>query len=674
MSLIFLTLFWLTAATEEPQILLTTLKDYIDQFIWCNNSILILHTEHNKVYRGSSKGTIYKQILLNDTINIVKGEGNLLYFIGSDFWISNDCGDSVKRVKIGFNEIKMNPLNSEWMLGQSERYLYLSQDSGLNWQKIAEDIIKAEWGFNEERINKVYALTNSKQLIETVDFFKSIKVLYEDINNFTLTDTYLFLENTKELIVSNVYEHFNKMYPFTFETKRYFRVLDATKSRAFVFVSENKDSMFGDIYISDSYASHFEIAIKNCIHNSIYGADFIKIEGLEGVYIINVLSERAVNEYNKLEEETLDEVRKNKIVTQLIQNNIKSFITFNYGKNWKHITPPKDNIEHCFGNDMCSLHLFINRYTAGHMSTRKNAPGFIVANGNIGRYLNTNSLERKVYLSKDGGFSWEVIASKEHIHNITDSGNIIALSKPRSSTVKYSLDRGKSWLKEVMIHNDPSILSILTEPSANSQYILIHAEFFNKSEDEVTMDSIYSINFENLYDRKCREDKDYEIWKPHNIDQCIMGRKTSYIRKKPGSECYSELKVTSHTENCECTANDYECEYGFIRINDTCLPSINDLCSSGEASISAYRKIADNSCEGGVKYKVIECKYLMNTNVLIIIMVAVSGVVMIKIYCYFLRLVEEGEFEKVEYEKASADEEIVTLKEIAMKEIDALSY
>lgn len=688
------------SAFEEPEVHLTNFDARIEDFQWCgaDSSVLILRAENGKLFRGSSKGKIYKRILqevngASASVRVVRSEANpsLVYFLGGsgELWVSNNCGDTSKMLKTGFpiSQLRLHPSMSDWVLAQTSsepHSLYLSQDSGLNWQKISEKIIQAEWPFNMEQIkagiaeSTIYALTSSKQLLQTTDFFKSTKVIAEGVDGLTLAETFIFLTRPNELLVSSVHEHFAPIYSFAPGNKSHFAVLHSTKSRALVLVTSSLDAAFGDVYVSDSYGSRFELSVKNCIYSSIHGADFARIEGVEGSYVANVMGDRAANDYKKLEEERVEgamAIRKSKIAMQLIQNNIKTFITYDYGKTWKYMRASDEELHSCFGDDICSLHLFIHRFTTAPLLSQKNSPGVIVANGNLGRNLNTNSLDRQVYMSRDGGYSWEQVGSKAHTHGTTDGGSIVVMAKLKSPVLRYSLNGGKEWVKEIMTRENATIAAIFTEPKAHGQYVLALTEFFNASVDESPRHSIYSISFGNLYTRKCRQDMeegDYELWKPHYSKWCLMGRKVAYIRKKPNMMCYDELKETVQAENCECSASDYECDHGFARVNGSCVPLGNDtaeLCAMHQGPFTGYRKIAGDSCRGEMGYKSIECEYsvMKSSNVWTILLFVLSGVAMVGVYCVHLKSLEEKqELGRIKYEKANMQGE----EEMAMKEYD----
>ena len=295
------------------------------------------------------------------------------------------------------------------------------------------------------------------------------------------------------------------------------------------------------------------------------------------------------------------ELRKKSMIANLIQNNIRSLISYDKGSNWSLIKAPLNSFMPCLGNEECSLNLFIKKFTTTPLKSKKNSPGIIIANGNTGHALLTAEDETQVYLSLDGGQSWKEVAKKPHILSISDNGGIIAIAKIRSSAIKYSLNGGRTWTKEVMTSRNGTIINIFTEPNIDTQYFLVQAEFFGTSSNESTRNSIYSVNLNSFYNKKCDLDIDYETWQPYGADKCFMGRKVTYIRKYPDSLCYNDLKTLEKIEDCECTEDDYECDYGFIRQNGSCIASNNSKTNYCEGS-SGYRKIIGDTCKGGLKY------------------------------------------------------------------------
>eukprot|EP00826_Nyctotherus_ovalis_P053298 TRINITY_DN6902_c0_g1_i4.p1 TRINITY_DN6902_c0_g1~~TRINITY_DN6902_c0_g1_i4.p1 ORF type:complete len:701 (+),score=138.44 TRINITY_DN6902_c0_g1_i4:82-2184(+) len=683
--LIFIVLSASSQIVDQPQIMLTNFEGRLKEVVWCGEDTFVLRTEYNKVYRGSNKGTIYKKLAksvpdeMGEVVEIVKSKANfgLLFFVGvkGKAWITMNCGDSVVKSNNDFkiDKVQLHPTMSDWILAlmatKNGYTLQLSQDLGVHWRRIAENIVKVEWPFNKEQIaaglnvSKLYALGTSGQLIESEDFFMTRKVLAEGVEDFVVSETYLIAIKRSELLVGNIYELFGSLYSSTFSSGSHLRILDTSENKVFVLVMENAEAPLGDVYSSDSQGIRFELAKHNCIYNSQAGADFLKLEGIEGAYVANTLSDKAAAEYRRFREEELEdamESRKSKITALLLQNNIRTSISYNRGKDWSYLVPPKDKPNSCFSYEECGLHLFLRMYTEVPLSVHRSRPGTIVGSGNVGRALFAKSRERKVYLSADGGASWKEVADGEHLLGVSDGG-ITVIAQPGTSSIKYSLDGGTKWTKKVMSERDRSILKIFTEPNANLQYFLIQTQ---QSDD--TGHSLFSLDFSSLFTRKCTS-ADFLHWQPHS--NCILGRNITYIRKKPSSQCYAEVQ-TPVASNCLCTEEDYECDRGFVRKNGTCVALGNDTippCSSGKVYVrpSGYRKVKGDTCEGGMDYGpvVIECRQAISAsaNWWMIALIGVFGILALVVRYLFARVLKEksvkSEFRKVKHEIGDAQAE-----------------
>lgn len=101
------------------------------------------------------------------------------------------------------------------------------------------------------------------------------------------------------------------------------------------------------------------------------------------------------------------------------------------------------------------------------MYSSVNAPGIIVATGNVGSHLTETYSLLNTYLSIDGGHTWKEILKGPHVFEIGDHGGIILAANAANKTniIKYSWDEGNTWNDYKL--NVPSfeIEAIITEPS-----------------------------------------------------------------------------------------------------------------------------------------------------------------------------------------------------------------
>jgi len=745
-------LFVLSRCAKNPEIIATKLDGRILERVFCgkNNEILLIRTENNTVYRSENYGQSFTQITesfeksneeilsessqIGEISNILKSEADekLLIFVGIKgfLWSTQNCAGNISPLNRDFpiSRIKLHPTEKNWILASSPQKcnaeknechpnafsLYISLDLGANWKKIAENILHFEWPFNLAQINngiekeRIFVLKYEKNrvnLVKSDDFFGNKTILLYDVTEFTLRANYLFaIQKSRDsteaiLMTSTLQEQFEKFRIAVFTKENLkphsFHILDTSESTVFLLVTHGISSPFGDLYVSDSSGTQFSLSLKNLIKDTIHGADFTKISGIEGIYIANALTEKAAIEYERQKEEEENEEEeweneeknwdaensgsmtnshaKKKITTLLVQNNMQTFITFNKGGSWRYLRPPKadykNKILHCAGDEECSLHLYIKKGTSMPLHSHKNAHGLILANGNIGRALFTESDTKNVYFSRDGGLTWLEIAKGFHVFDLADHGGVLAMAgidKDKSVSLKYSWNEAETWEKMKLSNQNGTVVDIFTEPNSSSQNFLIQIEFYETDPEEETIQkftTIYSINFEPMHIRPCKgpnfagsPDSDYEIWAPYGgrlDEKCILGHRISYVRRKRSAECYNGVKFEHpiSIENCECTEEDYECDYGFARknqlSNSPCIAQVNisytppSTCTlGGSYSVtSGYRKIPGDTCMNGILHEpiVLSCAYSVMTgsNLAFFGIISVIGIILMAMCCSF---------------------------------------
>eukprot|EP00828_Plagiopyla_frontata_P043587 TRINITY_DN6856_c0_g1_i1.p3 TRINITY_DN6856_c0_g1~~TRINITY_DN6856_c0_g1_i1.p3 ORF type:complete len:162 (-),score=25.71 TRINITY_DN6856_c0_g1_i1:156-641(-) len=89
-----------------------------------------------------------------------------------------------------------------------------------------------------------------------------------------------------------------------------------------------------------------------------------------------------------------------------------------------------------------------------------------------------------------------------------------------------------------------------------------------------------------------------------------MGRRITYIRKKPTSLCFNakNVKKTFKIKHCRCTEEDWQCDIGYKynEINKTCTKTIQrphkQKCTLYTIIPSGFIKTAGNTCKGGIQH------------------------------------------------------------------------
>lgn len=120
-----------------------------------------------------------------------------------------------------------------------------------------------------------------------------------------------------------------------------------------------------------------------------------------------------------------------------------------------------------------------------------------------------------------------------------------------------------------------------------------------------------------LPDKPNDNSSDYETWSPNGpiVDSCLMGHEITYIRRKREAECFNreEWDRWYSYKNCVCTEEDWECDIGYERTKAGPCESKTDTVPSYEPPAECYgdyyyvtqgyRKVAGDTCEGGVDHE-----------------------------------------------------------------------
>ena len=130
---------------------------------------------------------------------------------------------------------------------------------------------------------------------------------------------------------------------------------------------------------------------------------------------------------------------------------VQSKFSSDRGLNWQQLPIPTllspNDRQFCELAASCRLHvhLFRNKGIPG-LYSRKNAPGLVVANGNLGSYLSWRNKDLSTYVSEDAGVSWRQISILPGVFAITKEGLLVfAVARTRTSLFSYSWDAGRTW-------------------------------------------------------------------------------------------------------------------------------------------------------------------------------------------------------------------------------------
>lgn len=310
-------------------------------------------------------------------------------------------------------------------------------------------------------------------------------------------------------------------------------------------------------------------------------------------------------------------------VTTIGPEHLSSVITFDHGATWKQIQAPTVDDEgqpiNC--TKLCSLHLsqkFSQLYPVTRSVTimsSKSAPGVIMATGVIGKSLKGHPC---VFISRDAGQTWKQILKNYYFFNYGDHGGILVAvkyfkSKGETNEILYSTDEGVTWVPYPFSDKQLKVYGLMTEPKSNSTEFTLFG-----SEPAEHKWLILKIDLKNAFESNCTAD-DYKYWSPgshtgESIVPCILGLQETYQRRAAHSKCYNgrNYERPNKTEVCQCSSWDFECDYGFSRLNSKSPCILNktlnidvfkvpDTCRPGQFynRTKGYRLIEDDVCVDG---------------------------------------------------------------------------
>lgn len=374
-----------------------------------------------------------------------------------------------------------------------------------------------------------------------------------------------------------------------------YTIVDSSKHSIMVDILQSRRAGIGSLFTSSGEGKYFVESLQNTNRNARGIVDFEPLNGLEGVGIANIVS------------------NKDEVVQSQADKKLQSVITFDDGSNWHYIDAPETDMngnKYRCDSDYCALH--VHGVTKAHNNGAvfsSTAPGFVMAVGSVGDYLLPYD-DCDTFLSTDGGVTWKMIQEGAHKYEFGDQGSILVIADDEEVTdhVHYSYDGGSEWVKlDLGVNMRVAILT--TIPDSTSQKFLALGKIPRKEADKDGAYASVFLDFANLQTRQCKDD-DFEKWymRRNNNDECIMGHKQWYRRRKLDARCYVGNKFedpVGHEDSCPCTEEDYECDFNFVRQDNKCVPAGPEIVPPGTCQnkgdtymgSSGYRLIPGNTCD-----------------------------------------------------------------------------
>lgn len=595
--------------------------------------------DHGKKWQQVDTGkeevvAIYPHQYLNDAVYLVTPSKTVYYSqnFGQTFHtFEAPEKPNQDRVQI----LQFHPKQKDWLIWtggkDGQTIAHVSTKGGDDWTTLLRSVRKCQFVYREDREGSeqlIYCEQYENEdsdaplsLISSDDFFEHKKELKRDVINFATMAEYIVVavrdEDQQSLRVDTSIDgqvFADAQFPKNFKVphQQAYTVLDSSTHAVFLHVTVNnhEDSEYGSIVKSNSNGTSYVLSVSEVNRNAPGYVDFEKMQGLEGVAIIN----RVANK---------DEVDDGS------SKKLKTYITHNDGADWALLGRPDEprNGEYkyeCSGSgDKCSLHLhgYTERKDARDTYSSPSAVGLMLGTGNVGEYLGFKK-DANTFATRDGGLTWKPVAPGTWQWEFGDQGSIIVIVKDAEPTdfVLYSLDEGVTWIEYKFSDTAMDVEDITTVPSDTSRNFLL----WGKIKGDL---KVVNLDFSGLEERSelCKldennpesRDSDYYLWSPkHPLsdDDCLFGHVAQYHRKKAASQCYNGREIQhlhNIARNCSCTRRDFECDYNYEKQSDgSChlVPGLEPpdpaaVCAKKDVAeyyeITGYRRIPLTTCQGG---------------------------------------------------------------------------
>jgi hypothetical protein len=411
-----------------------------------------------------------------------------------------------------------------------------------------------------------------------------------------------------------------------------YTILDASEDSVFLHVNHqpfSEQAYAGHIYVSDSTGTQFSLSLPFNHRNALGKCDFASLEGIEGIFLANLVDELEMAEQQHHSPDTHVEGHDSHAQTPL---RVKTVISFNKGAQWTHLAAPDTDADgnpyRCKHEGTCQLHLHGKTHGYGPFYSVASARGLVMATGVVGPYLQSVPGLINTYFSEDGGLTWREVAKGSHIYELGDHGGLIVMASDQhpTDTLYYSWDHARTWTAFRFTSEPILVENIITEPSSSDPHFIVYGAATGAQHAGAGV--LVYVDFARLHPRACTgidapgvDASDYELWSPHDGrtgGKCLMGHTLTYVRRKAAAQCQnpSSEPKPSFVSHCACTLRDFECDVGYMRDGpeEPCVPDASadamlrahaeDRCT-GQASYrvsKGYRRVPGNTCVGGAEW------------------------------------------------------------------------
>ncbi|KAI9889375.1 MAG: vacuolar protein sorting/targeting protein PEP1 [Vezdaea aestivalis] len=464
-----------------------------------------------------------------------------------------------------------------------KRIICVAMGKHSKWQKDYRLLISDDFFETEDEP----AMDNGRTVPGIVNMFAVKKFLIVGAKAHGATEMSLYVSRDGDRFKRAIFSH-----EHTIEERAY-TVLESTNYSVQLDVQTSLSARpMGALFSSNSEGNEYTELLENTYRSREGFVDFEKIQGIDGILLVNVVK-------NHKEVESDPFFHKAEVISR---------ISFDDGRNFNDLQAGE--------KDRLNLHSVTDMTNSGRIFSSP-APGLVMGIGNTGDRLLPYD-EGDLYVSDNAGKNWKKALDGAHKYEFGDQGSILVAVYDEEPTdvLRYSINHGTTWEK-VKLKQKIDARLLTTSPDSASMKFLLIGSYRTESQRKHWS---FSIDFSGLHERTC-DDNDFEDWCARTDEDgkcdCLMGHKQYYRRRKRNADCFIKEKVEDptkrvKTEQCDCTDEDFECDFGFyLSEEQKCVPSSSLKIPEGKCKAagdsfpasSGYRLIPGNDCNkmNGVK-------------------------------------------------------------------------
>ncbi|KAH8091728.1 Oligoxyloglucan reducing end-specific cellobiohydrolase [Cristinia sonorae] len=618
-----------------------------------DSTTILVRLRDGSIWQSSNEGYTWEQLQPNERFvafyhHAHSTDRAYLITESKKFWYTTDTGKTWNPLtgptppnSLGLQVLRFHPMKSDYLIWSGSQdcggfgenchvEAYYTLDNGRKWDLIDKYVRNCGWARdsqlfadpnqiicesyrNKQGSQKFFGLENPMELVSGSDFYRKKDRLFEQVVGYTVFSEFMIVaeyqaaRQSLDLQVSLDGRKFaTGLFPPTMRLEQHaYTILESSTQSVFLHVttSEAPSPTWGNILKSNSNGTYYGVSIDYVNRNDNGYVDFEKMIGLDGIALINVVSNPSTAPISGRKE-------------------LQSRITHNDGGTWKPLPPPRVDSQgnkYACESVKCSLHIhgYTERWDARATYSTPSVPGLLMAVGNVGESLAPYT-DSDTFLSRDAGFTWEEVHKDAHLWEFGDSGSILIMANDEDATdhVMFSLDEGLNWREYRFSDEKIRVKAIVTVPADTSRRFMLLGYYPRRTSGSV----VVHLDFSALTRRPCVLDikdsaqDDFELWSPseERTERCLFGRRTLYHRRKRDANCVvgeqkkQEDKIIEH---CVCTDVDFECEFNYRRdldgkcvlVNGTLPLPPDDTCRGEEDywyDRTPYRKIPYSSCIG----------------------------------------------------------------------------